>query len=287
MDQAIFASVQSARGGGYQLAATSSGLSAAESRELAVWGPSHDSLWEVESERRSFNFHSLQSGRLALSRSVPGAAEYSGRGGSCVHTHFLVVDRAGLLQFNNNPFAILRAASHTEQPREPIPSHLPRWQAETALGPASSPQTLSRLIQQAGGPLPFAAALDAVLRSPAVAFVGSPRSIEAAIEGLIVCLHDRVVQFSFATGLKYSPRRPARWIGLHGDAMSRRRLARQYQFALVDLERAVPSDEAANALENLLEFLAAPTAPGQAASLGDELSPLTVSPFTAPPSALR
>src|SRR5690606_6262616 len=113
-DQAIFTSIDSPRGGGYQLAAKSEGISLAEARELSAWGPSHDSLWETDEAAGSCNFHRLQSGRLAISRSIHGAAEYSGRGGRSVYTHYLVLSADDFARWDSNPFDVLRAASHTE-----------------------------------------------------------------------------------------------------------------------------------------------------------------------------
>jgi len=252
-DQAIFTSIDSPRGGGYQLAATSSGISPTEARELSAWGPSHDSLWETDEVARSYNFHRLQSGRLAVSRSIHGAAEYSGRGGRSVYTHFLVFSADEFSRWDCNPFDILRAATHTEHALEPVPQRLTRWQCERP-SDINRTKQISRLVEKAGGPLNVAAALDAVLRHDAVAFVGPPTAIEATMEVLFLLLPEETrCQISFATGLKYSPRRPARWIGLHGDALQRRRLARQYQFELLDLAEGTTNLDALEALGNLLQ----------------------------------
>lgn len=255
-DQAIFTSIELARGGGYQLAATSPGISPAEARELSAWGPSHDSLWETGESAHSCNFHRLQSGRLAISRSVHGAAEYSGRGGRSVYTHFLLFSTAHFELWEGNPFAILRAASHTESPLQPVPQSLPRWHCELPHCGDRIGQ-IPQLVETAGGPLNVAAALDITLRHEAVAFVGSPSAIEAAMEVLFLLLPETTRnQISFATGLKYSPRRPARWIGLHGDLHQRRRLARQYQFELVDLTEGTADVAALQALGSLLQEVA-------------------------------
>jgi len=252
-DQAIFTSIDSPRGGGYQLAATSVGISPAEARELSTWGPSHDSLWETEEPARSYNFHRLQSGRLAVSRTIQGAAEFSGRGGRSVYTHFLVLNAEQFARWDSNPFEILRAATHTEHVLEPVPPRLSLWHCELAEG-RNRPQQISRLVERAGGPLNVAAALDAVLRHDAVAFVGTSTAIEAAMEVLLLLLPEETrSQISFATGLKYSPRRPARWIGLHGDQLQRRRLARQYQFEVVDLTEGTTNLDALEVLGNLLQ----------------------------------
>ena len=252
-DQAIFTSIDSPRGGGYQLAATSAGISPAEARELSAWGPSHDSLWETAEAVGSCNFHRLQSGRLAISRTMHGEAEFSGRGGRSVYTHYLVLSAADFARWDSNPFDVLRAASHTEQPLQPVPERLSRWQCELP-GCDNRAGHIARLVEAAGGPLNVAAALDAVMRHEAVAFVGAPSAIEAAMEVLFLLLPEATrCQIAFATGLKYSPRRPARWIGLHGDEQQRRRLARQYQFKLVDLTEGTTDLDALEALGNLLQ----------------------------------
>ena len=111
IEQAIFTSTQTDRAEGYQLAGRSNGLSAADARELAVWGPSHDSLLEQPGEPASTNFHRLSSGSFCVSRTTLAGAEYSGRGGPQVYTQFLVVPPPLLARFSNNPFAILRAAT--------------------------------------------------------------------------------------------------------------------------------------------------------------------------------
>ena len=255
-DQAIFTSIESARGGGYQLAATSPGVSPAEARELSAWGPSHDSLWETSEAARSYNFHRLQSGRLAISRSIHGEAEYSGRGGRSVYTHFLLFSPADFAHWSGNPFAILRAASQTETPLQPVPQLLSRWRCEPP-DPCDRLGQISHLVEAAGGPLNVASALDAAIHHEAVAFVGPPLVIEAAMEVLFLLLPESSrTNVSFATGLKYSPRRPARWIGLHGDLHLRRRLARQYQFQLADLTQGTADVRALEALGSLLEEVA-------------------------------
>src|SRR6478752_2518834 len=59
IEQAIFTSIQSSRLDGYQLAAASPGITDELARELTVWGPAHDSLWDTRRDARSVNFHAL------------------------------------------------------------------------------------------------------------------------------------------------------------------------------------------------------------------------------------
>src|SRR5687768_1022640 len=110
VEQAIFTSARTARSAGYHLVAASSGISEVDARELAAWGPSHDSLLETGSAAVSVNFHRLPSGAYCISQSTPEGPEFSGRGGVRVYTQALVMAPEALARFANNPFAVLRAA---------------------------------------------------------------------------------------------------------------------------------------------------------------------------------
>ena len=63
-------STQTDRAEGYQLVSRSPGLSEDDACELAVWGPSHDSLLEQPGHRASTNFHRLSSGAYCVSRTT-------------------------------------------------------------------------------------------------------------------------------------------------------------------------------------------------------------------------
>ena len=110
VEQAIFTSAQTERSAGYQLVASSPGVCDADARELAMWGPSHDSLLEEGLDAVSVNFHKLPSGAFCVSKTTPAGSEYSGRRGPAVYTQCLVVPADGLERFSNNPFALLTAA---------------------------------------------------------------------------------------------------------------------------------------------------------------------------------
>jgi hypothetical protein len=62
------------------------------------------------SNRASVNFQPLPGGRCALSRTCAGPAEYSGRGGFQLYTHFLIVDEPALQAVGFQPFALYRDA---------------------------------------------------------------------------------------------------------------------------------------------------------------------------------
>src|SRR5947207_10942358 len=111
IEQAIFTSIQSSRLDGYQLAAASSGIAPELAKELTVWGPAHDSLWDTRCDARSVNFHPLSDGSYCLCCTTLAGAEYSGRGGGRVYTQMFVLGRDALAQFANDPFLVLRALS--------------------------------------------------------------------------------------------------------------------------------------------------------------------------------
>jgi GTPase-associated protein 1, N-terminal domain type 2 len=109
-EQAVFTSLIRRGRGGYHLVSRSKGVDGADAQALSRWGPSHGALIVDENNRVSVNFHPLPSGRFALSRTCAGPAEYSGRGGKQLYTHFLILEEAVVNAVAFNPFAIYRDA---------------------------------------------------------------------------------------------------------------------------------------------------------------------------------
>ena len=110
IEQAVFTSIESDAAAGYAVVARSPGVCEEDARELAVWGPSHDSMLDSSPAAESYNFHPLPSGAWCISRSVPVGGECHA-GGQRVYTQCLVVPPEVLLRFGNNPFALMHAAS--------------------------------------------------------------------------------------------------------------------------------------------------------------------------------
>ncbi len=242
IDQAIFTSGETDRASGYQVVAASPGVGEADARELAAWGPSHDSLLNSGPDAVSFNFHSLPSGRLCISRTTPAGFEYSGRGGARIYTQCLLVWPQTLARFANNPFALLRAALANGSLR--VYDEIPRQLAPLRLaGRAKAVDTalLARL-SASPGPEWIATLVQAALDSATVAIAGGPPA-EHLIAGLINCLPPECrTEFSFSTGLKFCSRRPFRIVALSDDREEQRRVARLYQVAVLHLS-ADPPDE--------------------------------------------
>jgi hypothetical protein len=241
IEHAIFTSAQTDRAEGYQLAGRSTGLSAEDARELAVWGPSHDSLLEQSGEPASTNFHRLSSGAYCVSRTTLAGAEYSGRGGAQVYTQFLVVPPPVLARFSNNPFAILRAAtaSGALMVGRQIPEVLKPFRMS-----GRSPAVDLALLAQLGrnpGPAAMATFVQTALACDRLA-VSAANQAEQLFAGLINLLPIECrLDYSFSTGLKLAPNRAVRISALPGDPSSWRAIARQ-GITLLDLGTADLSD---------------------------------------------
>ena len=238
IEQAIFTSAETARAEGYQLVATSPGITKADAQVLALWGPSHGALLREDVGAQSVQFHLLPSGAYGIARTRPMGAEYSGRRGPRLHTHYLVVPPELLARFANNPFALLQAAvasgelsAASETTGELTPLAL--------VGRASAFQTplVERVLSEIGLPQ-LVALLDSALSGRTLA-VASRVPLEELFAALLNCLPVECrPEFSLATGLHYSPHRPFRWIASPGEAAERKRLEQQFGVTAFDCDRA-------------------------------------------------
>lgn len=214
IEQAIFTSTETDRGSGYQLAATSPGIDAADLHDLRVWGPSHDSLVNAGGDAVSINFHPLSSGAYCVSKTTPAGSEYSGRSGQLIYTQCLVVPAEVLLRFSNNPFALLKAAF--AQGSLCVHEQLPNQLAPFSLVGKAAAVDLSLLGQLVTEPGPqwLGALVERAISSTTIVLLAE-RGRERLIAGLMNALPVECrTAFSFSTGLKPSPRRPFRVIGL-------------------------------------------------------------------------
>jgi hypothetical protein len=241
IEQAIFTSAETDHGSGYHVVSASPGVVEADLRELAVWGPSHDSLLESGPHGLSIGFHALPSGASCVSRTTPSGWEYSGRG-LRVYTQCLVVPPDVLARFANNPFALLKAATahgslrqYETVPRGLEPFRLPGRAA------AVDAALLGRLCIHPG-PLWLASLVQAALDSVTIALAGGPPA-EQLVAGLLNCLPTECrPEFSFSTGLKFSSRRPFRVVAVSGHPEEQRRLERLYNVALLRMDDEPPAE---------------------------------------------
>lgn len=240
IEQAIFTSARTDRAAGYQLVARSDGILERDAQDLAIWGPSHDSLWDTGADATSTNFHRLPSGAYCVSRTSIAGVEYSGRGGRQVYTQCLIVPPEVLARFAFQPFGLLRAALgqgslqvHPDPPQrlEPLKIMGRRSTVDLALVTEVYPELGHRWL---------ATLLEALAQCPAVGLVAGPRGCRV-VAALVECLPlDARAEFSFSTGLKFSPRRPYRLICLPADPAECRRLERRHDVTVLDLSADPP-----------------------------------------------
>ena len=152
VEQAIFTSVRSGRNEGYQLAAASPGVTLADKRELAQWGPGHDSLYDPRPTAECVNFHRLESGLYCLSRTACAGREYSGRGGFKVYTQYFLLPAELLQRFANHPFRVMEAlvVSGRATVLTPVPDQLDPVPIAGRARPPRRRRTSSALCQAIG-----------------------------------------------------------------------------------------------------------------------------------------
>lgn len=241
VEQAIFTSLKTRRQEGYQLAATSPGITSDVAKELAHWGPAHDSLVLNDFGQTSINFHPLDAGGYCLSRTVADGDEYSGRGGPRIYTQMFVVPEGVLARFANQPLAVLEAlagAGHIAVHATP-PEELP---SISLVGRAGLVNQL-RLAELAASPgiELMLGLLELALTAPRLALRSPHVPLERLFSGLLWLLPpNRRLDYSFSSGLRFSPRRPVRWIALPPDASEQRNLTRSSGATSLDLERETP-----------------------------------------------
>lgn len=235
IEQAVFTSARTDRAEGYQLVARSPGVVEADAREISVWCPSHDSLFEDGADAVSVNFFHLPSGAYCISKSEPAGAEYSGRRGAQVYTQCLVVSPEVLSRYGNNPFAVMTAAFaqgslriYDELPKELEPFRLPGRAAAVD-------QSVFLQLQTDPGPGWVARLLGLLLAAQPIAIIGHAQPA-CLLAGLLNCLPPSCrLQSSFTTGLKYSPRRPYKVYCVPTHQPEQRRSLRHHDIEIVDL----------------------------------------------------
>jgi len=235
VEQAVFTSAETDRSAGYQVVAKSPGVAEADARELAVWGPSHDSMLESETEAVSLNFHPLPSGAFCVSRTTPAGWEYSGRGGHRVYTHCLIVAPEILARFSNNPFSLMKAAlvGGVFDVHDQVPARLEPVRLTGGAAPVD--QNLLARLAANPGPRKIATLVQSALDSDCVAVSGTPSAAEL-IAGLFSCLPPQCrAELSFSTGLKFSSRRPFRIVALTDDPAEQRWVAHRGNVTVLQL----------------------------------------------------
>jgi hypothetical protein len=214
-DQAIFTSLARDGMAGYHVVARSEGVSDTDANALATWSPSHGALIVDAANATSVNFHPLPGGRFALSRTLEGRPEYSGRGKKQLYTHALFLDLAALRQSEYQPIALYRHAlslGHFRYRPDPDPVLKP-----VSLSLLYTRRDVARLTERAKElKLPPLEVLRSKLAVGEPVRIASPGDRIALAECLLGLLDpDLIPGASFSTSLHYSSVRPY-WLSLVG-----------------------------------------------------------------------
>jgi hypothetical protein len=264
IEQAIFTVLETGREAGYQVAVRSVGVCEADARELVVWEPSRESMLEMGPDAESFTFLPLPSGAYGISRTLSAGWEASDQR---TYSHCLLVPPEVLARFANNPFAILRMMSEHDlwqKPGEPCASLAP---FSPPGGAAPVDQVLLQQLATDPGPEQVAVFVQAARNAVCLAVAGTRLPV-SLMAGLFSCLPPECrLEFSFSTGLKFSPRRPFRIMTLSDDPAEQLWVANYPNVTVLDLNkgatlRSIPIDGWSRLVErtlagNHIPFLAA------------------------------
>ncbi len=241
IQQAIFTSVRSGRNEGYQIAASSPGISADALRELAQWGPGHDSLYSELPGPESVNFHRMENGLFCVSHTCLSGREYSGRGGQRLYTHSFLIPPELLQRFANSPFRVMESLVVSGRcsmaPTVPLELEPINLVGRAALVNGANIEHVARIL----GPQKLAALVNAGLHGEALG-IASPLSGKRLCSALLDLLPPFLrPEYPLTTGLKVSAVRPYRLAVLPAKAEEQRRAARTARLDVLDLTKDLPA----------------------------------------------
>ncbi len=135
VEQAIFTSAQTARLQGYQITAQSCRFDDSIVRELCRWCPTQSALLSADPDFDSLNCFPVDE-FVAITRTVYGGPEYSGRGDLQIVTYILLVRQGQLTGYDFNPLNLALAAmafgelrlcgdQHSSLPSISLPDKMP------------------------------------------------------------------------------------------------------------------------------------------------------------------
>lgn len=250
------------------MVAYSPGIDELDLSELALRGPSHAALWEQGADARSVDFFRLPSGCHCIAQSTLAGHEPKAGRPARVYTQFLVVGADTLADYSNNVLALLAAAFAQGHLRvlDPVPAELEPFRL-CGRSVAVDEAVLGQLVTDPGVTW-LQALVEAALSAPQVALV-APAHAQRLLSGLINCLPMECrLEFSFSTGLKYSPRQSFRIVCL-GDK-EERHLAERYGVTVVEVSGKPPKE--LTAAKGWGGFVASSLAAGKTAFLAEQLS---------------
>ena len=239
VEQALLSSTEN-DGPSCRVVSAGKGLCKADLRELAAWGPDCDALVDGGAEASSLNFHPLPSGAYCVSLTRPAGPTTSAGGRTGLWTQCLIVPPEVLARFANDAFALARAARAAGAWQE-VDNASRRLEGLRLPGEAR-PVDAALLCGLAARPGPdwMAALVQASLDWVSIGIHGGPHA-EQVIAGLIQCFPPGCrTEFSFSTGLRFSPQRPQRIVAVPPELDEQQRLEQLYNVCVLRLAELPP-----------------------------------------------
>jgi hypothetical protein len=242
VEQAIFASSDRGSIKGYQLVARSAGVDRAVCQALCRWAPT-----QIPSDDPAdwmINYFPINDKLVAVTRTVLGGPEYSGRGGIQVVTLILLLREDQFHAYSCNPILVAKTALSMGLLRLPIDSDCeqlpvaslpsqplvePPSSAKYALdSPSQEKEAESALLDQVA---------DLIRHARRVAVIGIKDPISAAERLIPKLAVDTRRSFSFTTGLTPTVRRPFQAHFLATADLTRRRTLDAQNITCIELRR--------------------------------------------------
>lgn len=205
VEQAVFTSSDRGRIKGYQIVARSAGIDRAMIQELCRWAPTQ--VPSDDPKDWTINYFSVSPDCVAITRTVLGGPEYSGRGGTQVVTLILVLTNEQFMSYACNPVHVIRAAMAMGYLRLPLdPDCEVLTQAVLPSRPIAEGGSDDEVDADYGSLLDQVT--DLLKETHRVAVVGLPDPIDALGHLVPRMSVEARRKFSFTTGLTPTVRRP-------------------------------------------------------------------------------
>jgi hypothetical protein len=205
LEQAVFTSARSNNMSGYHLVSRSQGIDESTAQILCRWCPSHNSLASENLHTQSINMFPVKQDLYAVSRTIFGGPEYSGRGGLQTMTVLMIVSQEQFAAYENDTFALINTALSQGDLRFSLSEDT----CDSVVLPdryfAGSAHSHGECDQQVIGQ-----AVKNLWKDKSIALVEVERPLQT-VRSIIRCLpFEQRLNISFSTGLRPSTQRPFR-----------------------------------------------------------------------------
>lgn len=201
-ERAVFTSTGSSSVRGYHLVNRSSGIDDDIAQTLCQWSPTHDGLADPSVTATSLNYFVIDEQNYAISKSLIGGAEYSGRQAFQTVTTIIVGKIDKLPAYGNNPIVVAKMALSMGWLRLLVDYRRPLEPVSLSAGCLTATRT------KFAPDAKLERAVRALQSGNRVALVGTIDPVQSIARIFERLTPDVRVKTSFATGIKPSTFRP-------------------------------------------------------------------------------